>query len=357
MLHCAYRRIYLDQEVDLTASTIEAILNRLLWLVSTFASSHPLSPLPAACQTALELAKSLSSDHEKVRQFSPSDMLVQSLSTALQHEDGTDITRLGALECFQGLLDAYTGSVSTGDKVVHLLSACRGSLSRIVLQIIADPPPNGQQSQIYGETCATLCFLVTLSPQVFRLLCSYNPAAREEESVSAVGRISPPPPVSKPPPPPPPPPLPQPVDWRAALPALGDLSLTKLPGVLRLTADLESTAELSLKPEEPEPEPLAFSRGGPLGTILRATHSGAYGDEMCALIECVVTVLFEGHAVAQARLESCVRSSSGGGGSEVGSPPVAKFRQADEELPLLLGTVAKSWARRIERARSRTPRG
>ena len=295
------RRIYLDQEVDLPANTIVAIMNRLLWLVSKFAASHPLSPLPAACQTALEMAKTLSHDHAKISVVKPSDSMVASLCAAMQHQDGTDVTRLGALECFQGLIDGY----KDGAKLTQLLSAGAGSLVRIVLDIVESPPPDWKTNTVYGETCATLCFLLALSPAVFNLLCSIGP--RED-------------PVPAPAP-----------DWRSSLPARGTLPLQLLP-----SEELDGTASETMVDE-------GCCISGPLGTIIRAMAQGAAGDEMCAIIECVMTVLFEGHAVAHSRLEICLN----GEGS---------ISEADDESFQLLGCVTKVWERRITRVRSRTPR-
>ena len=209
------RRIYLDQDVDLQPSTISAIMTRLLWLVSTFAKAHPMSPLPTACQTALELANSLSHDYEKFCQVSPSDELVSSLCAALEHEDGTDTTRLSALDCLQGLMDAYSAS----EHLFRLLSAVNGSLVRILLRIIGSPPAVPRASSMYADTATALCFLVVLSPEVFMLLCSFGFAPR---------RASP--------------------DWRDTLPARGAPRLQNLPAAVRARPGRLSAFSVSHNP-------------------------------------------------------------------------------------------------------------
>ena len=186
------RRIELEsaEQRELRQACCGPVLTAMLQLVASFAAANPRSPLPAACQTALELARTLAQD-DVVGNVWPSEEMVAALCTVLRHGDEGCHAAIGGLDTLHGLVGAYSRGSSaaqgTAPELFALLTASTGGLLSALLSVVALPPAAAGTGSgagiVFTETCALLCELVSANSVLSDLLCAtaFGPSAPEPE--------------------------------------------------------------------------------------------------------------------------------------------------------------------------------
>ena len=186
------RRIELEsaEQRELRQACCGPVLTAMLQLVASFAAANPRSPLPAACQTALELARTLAQD-DVVGNVWPSEEMVAALCTVLCHGDEGCHAAIGGLDILHGLVGAYSRGSSaaqgTAPELFALLTASSGGLLSALLSVVALPPAAAGTGSgagiVFTETCALLCELVSANSVLSDLLCAtaFGSSAPEPE--------------------------------------------------------------------------------------------------------------------------------------------------------------------------------
>ena len=286
------RRIGIESqgEPELRQASCAPVLVGTLQLIASFAAANTRSPLPSACQTAMELARGLAQDEAVMRNVWPSEQMVQSLSTVLRHRDDDCQAQIGGLDILHGLVGAYSrarNGMGVSPELLALLTSENGALLSVLLSVVAAPPgaSAGDASAgvcvVYSEVCALLCELVSANSLVSDSLC-----------VAPYGDAATPPPAA----------------------TSTDLCLLDYYRGSTNEPQVAAVYYGVLQPE-PEPEPELGLDGdgrgvGILQAILSAFDADVGGSAVCdaavALLSAVALVRFNGHIAAQRKLQECV---------------------------------------------------
>ena len=353
------QRIFLDPDFRPGPRDHVMMVEKLLSLVGNFCTAHPRSKLPAACETAMEFCKSLleKTDTAVLRDYPrQTNSIVDAVGAMLCQEDGGSMVRLGALECLGSIVSAQDWS-REGENMLHRLVTCRRKrLPKLLLRLLLERPNVSSKTDddVYGLTCAILSAFCISSPRVLTELCETLPAGQ----LGAARSVSP-------------------VNPRLEDAAGGgDVEPEPEPEQAPEVQAAPATRERADSLDDVDLEDLEFidwAGGGILGTVVLALRNGC-GDDLCGLVEALVTILFDGYVAA------CNELTQTGGPFYVGDGVQARDTQdvaSGEHQPGTVlsdntdGTYDVQWEsggapatlpaaqlRRLNRAVSRgTPRG
>ena len=316
------QRIFLDPDFRPGPRDHVVMVEKLLTLVGGFCTAHPRSKLPAACETAMEFCKSLleKPDTAVLRDYPrKTDAIVDAVCAMLCQEDGGSMVRQGALQCVGSIISAHDWSREAEALLNRLVTSRRKRLPKLLLRLLLERPSVGSKvnDDVYGLTCAVLSSLCVSSPRVLEELCeteparSFGPAARETSAMRSEGgallghELEPEPELRS---------GQEPVSEHGG-------SATSLPA-----------REFSGNLHESDLRFIGSAGGGILGTVVLALRNGC-GDDLCGLVETLITVLFDGYA------EACVELTQRGGPFYVGDAVQGRDTQdagTGEHMP---GTV------------------
>ena len=308
------RRIDLESQgaAQLRQASCAPLLCGMLQLISAFVSENPRSPLPAACQTAMELARGLAQEASVVKNVWPTEQLVRGLSAVLRHRDNDHQAQVGGLDILHGLVGAYSqgAAIAAGAsaELLALLTSGGEALLSALLEIVSAPPGSNVGDAgagvcvVYTEACALVSELFSADSVISDMLCE----VRYGESAAVL-----------------------PVEPKA--PAAQESCLVGFYCHTAAAAEPQLASVYygggNFVEPEPEPELLELRGSGILQAVLSALDAdvgcSAVYDAAITVLSTIAQVHEHGHATAQRKLHEWVGPGQQGGRHDEAELPTA----------------------------------